>query len=185
MLNNFKTKEIIFLTFTGVLMFVVDFIISTGIDAATGINGIGYMVSGFIFVALGIIGAYTVKRFGSITILGLIYGVLTTPTNILGPPGAQKILLGLLVGLIADFIVWIFKRKRLGYYLSFTIGNLITLPAWIGILILFGLPGVEEIMSIIWIIVGVYIAQGLVGAWIGLRVYDKIKNKGVIKQFAN
>jgi len=185
MFKKFKTKELIFLTLVGALMFVFDFAISSGIDSATGINGVGYIVSGFIFVALGVIGAYTIKKFGSIAILGLIYGLLITPTQILGPPSPFKIVLGLLVGIIADLVVLAFRYKKFGYYLSFTIGNLITLPAWIGIMILFGLPKVDEVISMIWIIALVYFIQGIFGAWIGIKLYEKKLSKTkIIKQIS-
>jgi len=184
MLKGFKTKELIFLTLMGVLMFLIDFSISSGIDAASGISGIGYIVSGFIFVGLGVFAALVVRRFFSITILGLIYGVLAIPTPIFGPPGFYKIIIGLSVGIIADLIVFLFRYKKLGYYLSFTIGNLLTLPIWIFVLISFGLPGVDAVIKIIWLVIGVYFIQGLFGAWIGFKLYNKIKNKKIIKQIS-
>ena len=151
----------------------------------TGIPGMGYILTGFFLVILAVITVLVVRKFFVVTLIALIYGFLISPTNLLGPPGFYKMIMLLIIGLIADTVIFLFKYKKIGYYFTFLIANLVSLPIWILMLKLLGLPGIKEILSFIWIYAAIYAIQGLVGAWIGIKLYEKkLKNKRIIKQIS-
>lgn len=182
MLKKFTTKELIFIALLGALVFVLDFILVVGLEAVIGIPGVGLLIDTIILIAIAVVGAKIVPKFGVFTIWALIYSVLAIPTNIIGPPGIYKIVIGLVLGLLGDVILFLFRYKNLGYYLSLTIANVLTIPFLYFFLIKLGLPGASELKSAVVYFIPIVVVEGLLGAWIGIKLYNKIKTKRFVKQ---
>lgn len=185
MLKKFTTNEIVFISILGALVFAIDLIFVVGLEAAIGIPGVGVLIDTLVIVGIATAGGMIVKKFGVYTIWSLIYSVLATPTNIIGPPGAYKIIIGLLLGLFADLILLLFRYKKKGYYFALPIANVLVIPVLLFALITLGLPGVEELKSAIWIFIPVILIEGLIGAWLGIWFYEKkLKNKKIVQQIS-
>jgi hypothetical protein len=129
MLKGFSTKQLIFLALIGTLAFLVDVIVTYSFFFATGITGIGYIVTTFLFVVVLVIGSLTIKRFGAFTIMALVYSLLMFPIQ-----GPRKIIVALIIGLVVDSILYISKYKRLGYYIAGIIGTIVTISLFSEIL---------------------------------------------------
>ncbi len=180
---NFTVRQLVFMALLGAITFVFDLAIVSGIDASTGIPGAGFMVDTIFVVALMTIGGLVIKRFGVFSSIALIYGVLAVPTTVFGPPGVYKIVLSLVLGLVADAVVYFFKYKRIGFYSAMAIGNVFGLPLFLLALRWLGLPGSAELASAFWVIFAITVVESLIGAWLGLWLFERrIKNLAVIKQ---
>lgn len=180
MLKRFNTRQLIFITLIGVLLFLTELFIS-------GLSGLIVAGSGFLLVAIfwttiALIGGLTRKKFGTFTLMAFIYGALAIPTTVFGPPGIYKIFLALLTGFSVDLTIFIFNYKKIGYYFGAAIGQIVGLLLFVLAFILFGFPGKLELISSLWFLIPLYGIEGIIGAWIGFMIYNKIKNKSVIKQ---
>lgn len=185
-LKQFSTKQIIFIALMAALLFALDLALVSGIDAAVGIPGTGVLVDSLLFVSIATIIGLTVRKFGTYTWLAFIYSVLTVPTNLLGPPGIYKLILGLILGLIADIVVIIFKYKKIGYILSLTIANTLLIPFMLFALKFLKLPGADELAKLLWFFIGIVVIESIIGAWIGIKLYDnKISKIKVVKQITS
>lgn len=186
MLKKFNTKELIFLAILGALAFVIDLVIVSGIDAATGIIGAGFLVSTVFFSMVVTAGVLIIKKFGMYTIGGFVYSVLAIPTLIIGPPGIYKIFIGTFLGLTADVTILLFRFKKIGYYFSLAVANILVLPVILYALIFLGLPGTELLADSLFFLVPVIGVESIIGSWIGIKLYEKkICKLTVVKQIRN
>lgn len=173
MFKQFTTKQLVFIALLGALLFIFDMVVVSGIEAATGVPGIGVLIDTLFVVAIATIGGLVIKKFWVFTAIALIYSILTVPTNIGGPPGIYKIMIGLCLGLIADLIVLLFQYRRIGYYFSLTIANILTFPLILLSLTWLGLPGSEELKRFLWLFIGLTAIESVIGTWLGALLYDK------------
>ena len=186
MLHKFSTKQIIFIALMAALLFALDLALVSGIDAAVGIPGTGVLVDSLLFVCIATIIGLTVKKFGTYTYLAFIYSLLTVPTNLLGPPGIYKLVLGLILGLIADIVVVSFKYNKIGYLLSLAIANTLLIPFMLFALRFLELPGADELAKFVWFFIALVVVESIIGAWIGIRLYDKkISKMNVVRQISD
>jgi hypothetical protein len=186
MLKGFKTKELIFIAILGAIVFAFDILFITSIEALVGIPGIGVLVDTIFVVGIATIGGLVVKKFGLFTGWSIVYSALAIPTNIIGPPGIYKLLIGLILGFVADLIVFAFKYKKVGYYLSLAIANTLCMPFILFLLLKLGLPGADQLAKAIWIFIPVAFIESLIGAWLGIRLYEKKLSKTkIVRQIGN
>ena len=179
----FKTKELVAMALFGAIIFAIAFVLGTAILAVTGIPATGGLANVLVGVLLLVIGVKTINKFGVGTIIMTIEGALSVPTLINGTPGVHKIFLMLLMGLIFDIIVVMFKRTKKGFILGATLGTLVLPWAMYYAMVLMGLPGPEKLQPILIPISLAYAVLGAVGAWMGLILYEKkLKDKAFVKQ---
>ena len=118
--------------------------------------------------------------------MALIYAVLTVPTPVLGPPGAYKIVLGILLGLIADLIVFLFKYKKPGYYLALMVANVLSLIFSYYALIILGLPGADQLKDYLVFFSLWYAFTAFLGSGIAIFLYErKVKNMRLVQQIGD
>lgn len=183
MLQRFSTKQLIFLALIGAILFIMDLVISTVIDAVTGMQGAGYLVIGIFFIMIAVIGGLIIPKFGVFALMALIYALLAIPTNVFGPPGILKVPIAFIVGLIIDLIIYSFKYKKSGYYLGAIIGNVLSLILFVWTFLLLGLPGIESLMPYLWSFSILYGIEAVIGTWLGYIIFNKkLKNLKIIKQ---
>ncbi len=182
---NFSVRELIVLAIFGAGLFVLDLLVS-GITTVIGVPGTGGLVNAIFFVGLATIGGKIVKRFGTYTLMTLVYGVLASPTSVFGPPGVYKIFIVVFIGLIADIIILLCKYRPVGYYLGLAISNVLSIPIGLYTLIFLGLPGADALQKALFILMPIYFLESLIGAWLGLWLYEKrIKNLAVVRQLSS
>jgi hypothetical protein len=186
MLKRFKTKELIFIALVAAFMFLVDLLIVAPINTITGVHGMGFLIDVLLINALVTIAALILKRFFSVTIIYTLFGLLVIPTAIMGPPTPYKVILGLIIGLVADLIVCIFRYKRIGFLLGVAIANAISYPVGYFLALLLGIPGTEELGRVVWFLTIAVLLLGILGDWIGIKLYEKKLGKTkIVRQISN
>ncbi len=156
----------------GAATFAIAFVLGTGLILATGIPATGGLLNIFVCVAIAVIGAQAVPRFGSATLMMLVTFSLAIPTVIGGPPGIYKPMIGLAIGLVYDIAVAIGQRRRWAVYLgggAAATTSIVTIFAAISLL---GLPGVEKLRPLLLTLAGAQFVLGLLGAVLGRWLYE-------------
>ena len=97
----FRTNELVYLGFIGAITIALGIVLGTALNA-TGIPMLGGLANAIVTAAVLTIGVKGVQKFGSGTILWLVVSTLAIPTLSMGPPGAHKLLVGLVAGLLWD-----------------------------------------------------------------------------------
>lgn len=183
MLKGFTARELVFIALMSAFMFVGDFLLAIGIVAATGIPLSGGIISCVFIAFIYILILLVVKKFGTATLVALIYTTLASPTSSFGSPGAYKILVGLVLGLLVDLVLYAGRYKKWVYYLAVFFGFLVVAPVMWGLLILLNLPGAEELGKMVVILMFIQGVEGVIGCWLARLVYNKkLKNSRIIKQ---
>jgi len=180
MLKSFSTKQLIFLTLIGTLAFLIDIIITYSFYFATGITGIGYIVTTFFFVVILVVGSLSVKKFGAFTIMALVYAFLMFPIQ-----GPRKLIVALIIGIIVDTILYFSNYKKLGYYLAGFVSTLVTIGLFALYLFLLKLPEFDKFISALPLFVLPALIEMAIAVWAGFFIYNKIKNKKIVKQISN
>jgi hypothetical protein len=182
MLKRFKTKELIVIALVGALLFLIEFLISSVISKVLGLPAVGFLVVIIFWTAIALLGGIIIKKIGTFTLMALIYSLLAIPTEVFGPPGIYKIVPAVLVGGLIDLFVYLFRYKKWAYYIGCSLGQLIGLFLFIAAYFLLGFPGKEEMIASLWFLIASYGGLALIGAWLGFIIFNKIKNKTIIKQ---
>ena len=74
--------------------------------------------------------------------------------------------------------------KKIGYIISLPIANIIGFPFMYMFFVLLKLPGLEQLQNSLLILIVITTVEGILGAWLGLKVYKKLENKQVVKQIS-
>ena len=134
---------------------------------------IGGLLSAIPNAAIVFLGAYLVPRRGSVTLFTVILLTLATVTPSFGPPGFYKIAIGIILGLIAETILWVFGRRPFIYILGTGVSFALSIPAtWLAWKIVH-LPNSARLLHEMPILIGAYFILGITGAWIGFVFYTK------------
>lgn len=186
MLRTFTTKQLIFIALMAALLFVINFVVGEGIIVATGIPGSSGFVTGLTNLAVLTLIGLIFRRLGAITLLYLIYGFLAIPTHMAGgPPGAiWKIIPLIITAFVFDLPTWLFKYRKVGFIVGLPAFVIIGLVVYIGAYRLMGIPLDEFIHVLPWLIVA-FTLLGYIGVWLGFVLYNRLKNKRMIRQIMN
>lgn len=185
MLKKFTIQQLIFLTIIGALMFLADLLIAAPVTAATGISGTGGMASTLFWTVFLAFGAFAIKRFGSITLMHLIYGFLTIFAPITYLPGIFKIIVFLLMGIFTDVLVSLFKFRNFGYYIGIILGHAFFFIEAYFAYVLLGIPTTTQVEGAKFFIVLIplftLVVCGL-GVFLGYKLFKKLENKKLLRQ---
>jgi len=169
----------------GALLFIINVCTGMLIVIATGIPLAGAIIMG-LFV--GIIIALTeliLPIFPSATIMTLVYGILAIPTPISGPPGfLPKVLIVASAGFVADVVMSFFrKNEKIGVIISTIIASVVAFIIFLLAFYIF-LPKdlFAKFFSVFHILLVVCVIEGAIGAYIGWIIFDKIKDRNIVKR---
>lgn len=185
MLKGFNLKNLILIALLAAFMFIVDMFIVAPINTLSGVHGMGFLVDVIFINALVTMFALILRRFFSVTLLYTLFGLLVIPTSIMGPPTPFKILLGFIIGISADIIIFLFKYKKIGFILGVAIANALSYPIGYLASLALGIPGSDELGKVVWFLTLIVLLLGMFGDWLGIKLYNKIKHKQIIKQLSN
>ena len=185
-LHRFTTRELTFLALMAALTFVVNLVVSAGIIAATGVPASSGLITGLtngIFVTFV---ALTVRRYGALALFSFIYSVLALPTNMAGgPPGfVWKIPIMVISALIAEFILCSMHHRKLGFIIAIPVYTVIDIGATVLAYWLLGLPELDALLNLVYLITVMFIVLGYVGMSIGFVLYNKMSKKRIIRQIS-
>jgi len=153
-------------------IFAASFVLGAAITTALG-PGTSGIVTIIITTILIVIGCRVIDTPGALTLMVTIFTVFAIPTNLMGPPGPHKIIIGIIVGAIYDFI-WIIMRGAkysLPTAAAFSTGATIVLIFYL--MAYLNHPRFDALKSIIQYVIPLYAFLGFIGAMIGNWIYDK------------
>ena len=148
-------------------------VLLSGIPASSG------LLNGFLVPFLLVLGSRAIPTKWSITIAFTVYGALSIPVLLLGPPGIQKLFVAFFAGLIADLLLRLFSKlpKHLAYLLAFSFwGASLAFLARIAFYFL-DLPGKEKFLGAFWAMTVVFVVGAALGSYFASVLFDK-KNIG-------
>lgn len=184
MKHNWNTTKLISAGSLGALLLVLHLGGAT-INLITGNVAIGGGLNSIITSVLIVITSLTLNLFGANTIVLGIYGVLSIPFNLIGPPGfILKVIIAILGGVIVDFFYIIFRKNLLVSVLM--IGGIFQIYlGWTLVLAnrFFNIPGFQLVVqnAIIPLIIGSLLV-GAIGGYLGLIIYWKINKTSLMNR---
>lgn len=186
MLKNWTTRKLMAIGGLAAL----DFIVHVMASVLTITSGI-VMASGTITAIVGplllSLCLLTVDRFGAGFVFLTLVGILDLPLAIAGPPGfLPKILIFMSMGLIADLLYAVFKKRSKLLAVSI-VGGLDDIYLTFTVIVVglsLGIPGVEKTVSLVPlpIFTIMLFTVGIVSGYAGYLIYQKIENTSVVKR---
>jgi len=184
MKKGWTTTKLTAVASLGVLMTVLQ-LLGGGIQAATGMIGLGGILNVLVTPSLIIICLLVVDQFGAAMVMFLVNSILILPLPLTGTPGfLLKVPILIVAGAIADVLYLLLRKNK--KIASLVTGGLLYL--YLGFAIvevgrLFGMPGIEETARLLYsplVLVAVLLAalSGLLG-WF---IYSRIENTAVVKR---
>lgn len=186
-------KSILSSVIFGGVSFIIAFSLGSILTASTGIPLIGGLVNGILTGMVLTIGLLSRKSKLNATTMWLTFSLFATVTTTLGPPGAYKILIGLVAGLIWDVFYNLFynKKETIGLY----IGGILGSASIMVLMILFlkwgaGIENasvyLEKYSKSFWTIILMNIVITAIGIYIGSSLYNnRLKNLSAFKNIDN
>lgn len=155
--------------------FAASFVLGSAFTAVLG-PGTSGITTIIITTILVVIGALIINTRCIFLVMVMLYTIFAIPTNMFGPPGLQKIFIGLITGAIYDLFWYLttslkLKRYALPTSAAFATGISIVLIFWL--LVILNHPRAEFLKKALIYIIPVYAALGFVGALLGEWIYDK------------
>jgi len=175
-------RELTFIGLMSLLMFLLSFLLGNTLTLFIPFQGVSGITNVFIHGIILTIAILVIRKFWTATIIWTIYGILSIPTNLMaGVPGFYKVGVALICGIVIDIVVYIFKYKTKGIYLSIIAMAIIETILLVWLYIKLEVPGSTFIINN-WLLVMVVFA-GLMcfGGFFGIKIFNKIKNKKAIK----
>lgn len=169
----FSRGELVFIGVMAAVTFGVGFALGAGLNIATGTPMVGGLLNAVVTAALIAITVKAVRKGGTGIILWLVISALAIPTVTMGPPGAHKLLAGLFGGVVLDLTLAATKRRQWGYVLAGGLMSLAVMLAVFAIALYFGFPAADQLKKYIAYIIPINLGLGVLGTWIGVRMYDK------------
>ena len=167
----------------GVLLLILSLGGAT-ISATTGIPISSGLINVFVSGAMFAFCVALIPQLGSATLMGAVYSILAIPLPLFGSPGfAPKVLVGLVVGLLADAIGLVFRsRPRIAAFLvgGTTQVAIVLMVAGLGIAL--RMPGAEKVLALFVkpvALAGALVAGGLAGLF-GFWVYTRIRHRSIV-----
>jgi uncharacterized protein YneF (UPF0154 family) len=174
------SKSFLWLVTVGVATWVAA--ASTGqlIVFATGVPASSSLLNGFLVPFLLVFGILPSKSKFPVTIAFTVYGILATFTVLLGPPGAQKIPVAFVAGLITDGLIFLMRKQSkikepLMYSIAFAVwGALLAALARV-LYTIMDLQGKEQFFAYFNVMVIVFVVGAIIGSFAAVTVYRKSK----------
>lgn len=187
MLKNWKTKDLVVIALLAASWIVLDLIFASFLNAITGIPLTSAMITGVIAAFFMVLAIKILPRFGSLTIMLTLFGLLEMPTSLGGYPGFwPKIIINGLSGFFGDvWLVFTGYKKTWNLFVGFYILAAVNLFTFIYFLIKMGVPNAEKTFAIWYYILPVYWIMGTIGIFLGMLVWRKIKDKKIVRQITN
>jgi hypothetical protein len=160
---------------TAALTFAASFVFGAAITAAMGPGMSGFFTI-VITTMIVMLGAKIADRFGAFFMIGMLFSILTIPTTLFGPPGIEKLAIGFVLGVLFELSVWLFRRRDVGYLVAGSIGSIGAIFAIWGLMLILEKEIASQLSAVIaWIWIP-YGLLGLLGSWLGLRIFKSIKH---------
>lgn len=158
----------------GIFAFIVAFLLGTPLNIALS-PLMGGIINAIITAMIVGIGCKGVEKFGYSMIIWVIFSIPAIFTFTMGMPGAHKIVIGLLTGLVMDILFIFLKRSHVSYFIVGGImSDVMTVLTLFAMMILNISPeSVEKLSKYIWYLLPLYFVMGGLGMFLGSKIFDK------------
>jgi len=183
MSNHLKwnSKRALAACFFGVATFAISFVLGNAITLALGPGTSGFVTILFTTILVVCAARITELR-GVFTLMVTLFTILAIPTNLFGPAGPQKIIIGLATGITYDIFWEIFNRKRFSLQIAAFASTAVSIVLIWQLMILLQHPKADYLTKYIYYLIPIYGILGSLGAWIGNWMYLKhLANRSVVK----
>lgn len=171
-MSRWTTRVFVLAGMFAAVMFALAFALGAGIITATGIPATGGIANIFVAVFILMIAVRLVPVFGFATLTLTLLFTLAVPTVIGGPPGPQKILSGLAVGLCIDIVLAAGGRSFTAHVVAGSVGAAVSILSIYGLLLVMRLPGADRLAPLVAPLTVVQAVLGGTAAWLGCRLFD-------------
>lgn len=183
MKTTWKINDFVFAGIVGALIFAVAFLLGAGIILASGIPATGGIVNILVAVLLMTIAKHIKPKFGFATLSLTIMFAIAIPTIIGGTPGAYKIIVGFLIGLTFDLVVYLLKNSSKSYLLAGALGSMVSIISIFFAMQILELPGVDKLKPLLKFLIPLQAVNGLLGAFIGNKIFNnRLKDLPAVKR---
>ena len=155
------------------------------INAISGVSGFGAIINIFVYCMMFALCCLIFDKFGSATIMGLVFGIIAIPIPVIGPPGfLPKILITVVYGFAADIVYTLLKRNKkiasIGVGLAVWVHPLLFIP--IGMY--FSITSIHKLADIIFSPPAILFGSAYMSfsGYVGYLIYNKLKNTAVVKR---
>lgn len=181
---KWTTTRFVLAGVTAALTFAVAFALGAGVIIVTGIPATGGLANILVAVTFATTGALIARVPGFSTLVVTLVFTMAVPTVVGGPPGPQKIVNGLLIGLAHDLVLLILGRDRaVAYIVGGASAAMVSILSIWGTMVVLHLPGVEKLQPLVLPLTGVQAVLGAAGGYLGVRVYrGRLSNLSVVKR---
>jgi len=171
--------------FFAAALFSLNYAIGAALTIATGTPGASGLVTGLTTALTMYLACYVLNRGwkAGVLVFGL-YCLFAWPTVLMGPPGAYKILVGVVAGGLFGLVLRFpdadtVTQRNSSPWRAIAAWSLFTFAIVIGIWlafnsILLSLPGKERFMAAIWVFGFAFFSIGLIGLYIARRVAPRL-----------
>ncbi len=172
-MKQWRLQEFVLSGIFAALIFATAFLLGAGIILATGIPATGGIANILAAVMVLVVGAKLVPRFwfGTLT-LGLMFA-LAIPTLIGGPPGAFKVINGVLIGFVFDVVVVLCMRKNWGYVLAGSLAAVTSITSIYAAMVILDMPGADKLLPLLLPLTLMQAVTGAVGGWLGVQIFER------------
>ncbi len=180
---SWSTKDSVICGITAALTFATSFIFGAAITATLG-PGMSGFVTIVITTMVVVFGAKLVNKLGALFMIGMIFSFLATPTSIFGPPGIQKLAIGVVIGVLYESTVWLFKKlkkENIGYMTAGATGSIGAIFAILYLLRILDQETASKLSAVIYWIWAPYGALGFIGGWFGIKLFQRLEHIGPIQ----
>lgn len=184
-------KSIFTYVIFGIIAFVIAFGLGSILTMTTGIPLVGGLLNGVLTGIVLTVGLLSRRYIFGATIMWIAFALAATITTTLGPPGIYKVAIGLIAGLLWDFVYsWISQYKKWGLIVGGLLGSTSIMFSMIFFLrVGFGenaTDALEKYESQFLVILLMNLVITLVGILLGIQLYNKrLKNLNQFKNLAN
>lgn len=156
--------------------FAAAFVLGNAVTVALG-PGTSGIFTIIITTVLVVVCARTVETLGVFVLVVSLFTVFAIPTNLFGPPGPHKIVVGLLTGVAYDIVWNVLGRKKWSLPTAAALATALSIGLIFGLMVYLDHPRKEYLRSILKFTVPLYAILGFIGAHVGNWIYDKILSK--------
>ena len=152
--------------------FVLGFLVTQSLGPGT--SGVLTII---ITTVLVVVGARIAETRGVFTLMVTLFTVLAIPTNMFGPPGVPKVLIGLATGMVYDVGWWVFARwqrtSRIAIPIAAALSTAVSIALIWRLMTWINHPRAGWMGTIIMYIAPVYAALGFLGGMFANWIFER------------
>jgi len=182
-LEQWTRKKFFLTAIFAAATFAASFALGNAITIALG-PGTSGIVTIIITTILVVICAKLVETPGVFTLVVCLFTIFAIPTNMFGPPGPHKIIIGITTGFAYDFLWNITGRKKfISLPTAAGIATGLSIVLIFCLMVYLDYPKKDYLQSILKYIIPLYVILGAIGGLIGEWIYERsLSRLSIVKQ---